>query len=119
MRVCLRSSPAQAPEGDRLDLGRLHIDLAARDVRLHGRRVKLTPKEYDLLVLFVRNSGKILTHRFLLTNIWGPAHVGDVAYLRVFIRQLRAKLEALPETPQIIVTEPGVGYRAIDARQDR
>ena len=74
--------------------------------------IKLTPKEFDLLVLLVSHVDRVLTHRQILTTIWGPAHVEDVAYLRVFIGQLRQKIEANPAEPVFILTEPGVGYRA-------
>jgi two-component system KDP operon response regulator KdpE len=76
--------------------------------------VKLTPREYDLLSLLARNAGKVMTHRQLLTAVWGPAHVEDVQYLRVFVGQLRAKVERQPAEPRLIVTETGVGYRFRD-----
>ena len=72
----------------------------------------LTPKEFDLLVALAEAPGRVLTHRQLLSKVWGPAHVDDVPYLRVFIGQLRQKIEADPAEPRLILTEPGIGYRA-------
>ncbi len=74
--------------------------------------MRLTPKEFELLVLLAGHAGKVLTHRHILKAIWGPAHVEDTPYLRVLVGQLRQKIEANPAEPQVIVTEPGVGYRA-------
>ena len=71
----------------------------------------LTPKEFELLALLVRHAGRVLTHRQLLTEVWGPAHGTDTQYLRVFIGQLRQKLEQDPSDPRLIITEPGIGYR--------
>ena len=78
---------------------------------LSGVPVKLTPREFDLLAILVRNAGRVVTHRQLITAVWGPAHADDLQYLRVFVGQLRQKLEAVPEAPQLILTEPGIGYR--------
>jgi len=91
--------------------GDLSVDLVRRNVRRGGEEVHLSPKEYDLLAELVANAGKVLTHRHILTKVWGPAHTEDAQYLRVFIRSLRHKLEADPARPQHILTEPGVGYR--------
>ena len=80
-----------------------------------GTALKLTPKEYDLLLLLARHAGRVVTHKTLLTSVWGPAHADDMHYLRVFIGQLRGKIERDPTNPVIIRTEPGVGYRmAVD-----
>jgi two-component system KDP operon response regulator KdpE len=76
---------------------------------VRGQEVKLTPREYDLLRLLVAHAGKVLTHRFLLHEIWGPE--ADVQYLRIYVRSLRQKIEANPEQPQHVLTEQGVGYR--------
>ena len=89
----------------------LVIDTLRRLVSRDGAPVKLTPKEYDLLALLARHAGRVVTHRTLLTSIWGSAHGEDLHYLRVFIGQLRAKIERDPTRPAIIRTEPGVGYR--------
>jgi two-component system KDP operon response regulator KdpE len=89
----------------------LTIDTIRRNVERDGEAVRLTPKEYDLLVLLARHAGRVITHRTLLTSVWGPAHGEDLHYLRVFIGQLRTKVEREPANPRIIRTEPGVGYR--------
>src|SRR5579863_8630244 len=91
--------------------GDLSVDLVRRNVQRGGIEVKLSPKEYDLLKILVTNAGKVLTHRHILTDVWGPAHTEDAQYLRVFIRNLRHKLEADPAQPKLILTESGVGYR--------
>ncbi len=93
--------------------GDLEVDLVQRRVRLSGADVKLTPKEYDLLKLLAQAGGKVLTHRMILERVWGPAHVTDTQYLRVYVRQLREKLGDDPASPRFILTEPGVGYRFI------
>jgi two-component system KDP operon response regulator KdpE len=91
--------------------GDLAVDLVRRQVTRDGRDVKLSPKEFDLLKHLVTHAGKVLTHRHLLREVWGPAHSADVQYLRVFIRGLRQKLEPDPTRPTHILTELGVGYR--------
>jgi two-component system KDP operon response regulator KdpE len=98
-------------EGERpiFRCGDLALDLVRRIVTLGGDEVKLSPKEYDLLRLFAAHAGKVLTHRFLLREVWGGAD--QVQYLRVYIRALRQKIEIDPERPRYIVTEQGVGYR--------
>jgi two-component system KDP operon response regulator KdpE len=94
----------------------LKIDYAARTVLLKGEAVKLTKKEYDLLCLLTRNAGKVLTHDYILRELWGPAQADQAQYLRVHIGNLRQKLNDDPASPSFILTEPGVGYRFI--RQD-
>lgn len=89
----------------------LSVDLVRRVVTVDGREVKLTPKEYDLLRILVTHAGKVITHRQLLREVWGPTSVYETHYLRVYIGQLRQKLEPNPAQPQYILTEPGVGYR--------
>ena len=91
----------------------LVVDPQARTVTRDGVALHLTPKEYDLLLELVRQAGRVLTHRQLLTKVWGPAHVDDVPYLRVTIAQLRTKIEAEPSRPRFIHNEPAVGYRFI------
>jgi two-component system KDP operon response regulator KdpE len=110
MRVAQRhrqpeAAPAVYTNGD------LRIDLARRLVTYHGQRVKLTPTEYALLRLLVQHAGRVLTHRQLLKEVWGPDEMDNTHYLRVYFAQLRQKLEADPQRPQVILTEPGVGYR--------
>jgi two-component system KDP operon response regulator KdpE len=80
-----------------------------------GQELKLTPKEFELLSFLARHSGKVVTHKQILTAVWGPAHTGDTQYLRVYIGHLRQKIEAEPNDPRVIVTEPGVGYRTAEA----
>lgn len=91
----------------------LTIDTIKRLVIRNGENLRLTPKEYDLLVMLARHTGRVVTHKTLLTSVWGPAHGEDLHYLRVFIGQLRSKIERDPGDPKIISTEPGVGYRFI------
>jgi two-component system KDP operon response regulator KdpE len=89
----------------------LTVDLVRRIVMVDGREVKLTPKEYDLLRVMVTHAGKVVTHQHLLREVWGPGSVYETHYLRVYIGQLRQKLEPDPALPRYILTEPGVGYR--------
>ncbi|HEX4111158.1 MAG TPA: response regulator [Stellaceae bacterium] len=91
--------------------GELSVDLVRRIVKLRGNDVRLSPKEYDVLKLLVTHAGKVMTHRQMLTQVWGPAHTEDAQYLRVVIRSLRLKIEPDPTQPQFIQTEAGVGYR--------
>jgi two-component system, OmpR family, KDP operon response regulator KdpE len=91
--------------------GELEVDLAARVVRLGDREVRLTATEYSLLRLFVQHAGKVLTHRHILKEVWGPNAVEQTHYLRVYMTHLREKLERDPAKPRLFVTEPGVGYR--------
>ncbi len=89
----------------------MQIDLARRSVTRNGEAVKLTPTEYALLV---QHSGRVLTQRHILREVWGAAYVNEIHYLRVYFAQLRQKLEENPALPRLIVTEPGVGYRLVD-----
>jgi two-component system, OmpR family, KDP operon response regulator KdpE len=89
----------------------LTVDLVKRVVTIDGREVKLTPKEYDLLRVLVTHAGKVITHQHLLRDVWGPASVHETHYLRVYIGQLRQKLEPDPAQPRYLITESGVGYR--------
>jgi two-component system KDP operon response regulator KdpE len=73
--------------------------------------IKLTPKEFELLAFLARHAGRVVTHRQILTAVWGPAHADDTQYLRVYVGQLRQKIEERPDDPQIVLTEPGIGYR--------
>ena len=93
--------------------GQLEVDLAARVVKLKGKEVKLTATEYSLLRLFVQHAGKVLTHRQILREVWGPNYVEQTHYLRVYLAHLREKLEANPAQPELLITEPGVGYRLV------
>jgi two-component system, OmpR family, KDP operon response regulator KdpE len=89
----------------------LAVNLQERTVVVRGQPVKLTPTEFTLLSLFVRNAGKVLTHTYLLQEVWGPTYAEETQYLRVFIGQLRKKIEVDPTTPRVLLTESGVGYR--------
>ena len=111
VRVAFRRAPAAAPESTRLAVGDFTIDVAAHTVAVAGRDVHLTPKEFELLVHFARHAGKVLTHRALLGAIWGGDNVEQVEYLRVFVGQLRKKIEPDPAEPRYLLTEPWVGYR--------
>jgi two-component system KDP operon response regulator KdpE len=111
IRTALRHREPAALSMSRFDIADLSIDLARRIVSRDGERVHLTPKEYDLLAYMARHAGLVMTHRQLLVAVWGPAHTEDLHYLRVFIGQLRNKIERDPSSPDLIRTEPGVGYR--------
>jgi two-component system KDP operon response regulator KdpE len=112
MRVALRHT-AGSKEEPVLTFGELTVDLSHRQVTMEGNEVKLTPTEYDILKYLVLNAGKVLTHRQLLRNIWGVDYQDEAHYLRVYIGQLRRKIEPDPTRPAYIITEPGVGYRFI------
>jgi two-component system KDP operon response regulator KdpE len=96
-----------------IDCNELQIDLAARTVRKNNETIKLTATEYSLLSLFAQHEGKVLTHQYLLREVWGPGYINQSQYLRVFIAQLRKKIETDPNRPAYIITESGVGYRFI------
>jgi two-component system KDP operon response regulator KdpE len=113
LRTVLRRSQPQSAEAI-FRTGNLEIDLSTRIVRKNGVEVKLTPTEYALLRLLVVHAGKVLTHRQLLTEVWGPNAVEQTHYLRVHIAHLREKLENNPTQPKFIITESGVGYRAVE-----
>lgn len=111
LRTALRHAAGAPPAPGVLRVDGLVIDQDRRMVTRDGTAVKLTPKEYDLLTTLARHAGRVLTHRQLLTQVWGPAHADDTQYLRVFIGQLRVKIEKNPAASKIIRTESGVGYR--------
>ncbi len=94
--------------------GRLEVDLSNRVVKVEGEEVRLTATEYALLRFFVQHAGKVLTHQQILREIWGPNQIEQTQYLRVYIAHLREKLEAIPAQPELIITEPAVGYRFIE-----
>lgn len=98
-------------QGEVFVTGNLSVDLGARIVKRNGEIVKLTPTEYSLLSLFVRNAGKVLTHRYILQQVWGPAFEEESQYSRVYVGQLRKKLEDDPSNPKLFLTESGIGYR--------
>lgn len=111
VRACLRKRPGAAAPPGRLEAGGVVLDVAAHTAARGGEALRLTPKEFELLAVLMAHAGRVLTHRNILERVWGKAHVEDVAYLRVFVGQLRQKIEAVPAEPKLIVTEPGVGYR--------
>jgi two-component system, OmpR family, KDP operon response regulator KdpE len=113
LRASLRHRMQKAGEPPVFRSGPLTVDLVRRTVKRGEEAVRLTPKEYDLLRMLVQHAGKVVTHRQLLQAVWGPAHVEDATYLRVFIGQLRRKIEPEPERPTLIQTETGVGYRLV------
>jgi two-component system, OmpR family, KDP operon response regulator KdpE len=115
--VLRRASALQGAEGADAAVyavGELQVDLANRRVMRAGTELHLTPLEYRLLAILVRHAGRVLTHRYLLKEVWGPAHVDQTAYLRVFMASLRRKIEADPARPRYLKTEQGVGYRMAD-----
>lgn len=109
IRVALRHRLQVQGEKPVFQTGDLTVDLVKRIVRVAGNEVKLSPKEYDILRILVQHAGKVLTHRFLLEHVWDG--LTDVQYLRVYVRQLRQKIETMPDQPRYILTETGVGYR--------
>lgn len=110
LRVAQRHAQPE-PEAQVFALGNLQVDLTRRLVTVRGEPVKLTPTEYALLRLMIQQAGKVLTHQQILRAVWGPEYVNETHYLRVYIAQLRQKLEDDPALPTYILTEPGVGYR--------
>jgi len=111
IRAALRRQPANDAQARVLEVGEFRIDLDAHVVTHGGEELRLTPKEFDLLAHLVRNAGKVLTHRSLLGAVWGGDYTEQHEYLRVFIGQLRKKLEPDPSKPRYILTEPWIGYR--------
>src|SRR5438552_15583898 len=109
MRAALRHQLQVHGERSVFRTGELAVDLVRRIVKVGDREVKLSPKEYELLRLLVQHAGKVLTHRFLLKELWSD--LTDAQYLRVYVRQLRQKIEADPQRPQYLLTETGIGYR--------
>jgi two-component system KDP operon response regulator KdpE len=114
LRVALRHSEKKSEEPI-FRSGSLLVDLADRRVTVEGKEISLTATEYNLLRLLVRHAGKVLTHRFLLREIWGPNAENQNHYLRVYIARLREKLKSSPEQPDILLTEAGIGYRLLDS----
>jgi two-component system KDP operon response regulator KdpE len=113
IRVALRhaAQPVGGSPEPVFEAGDLRVDLARREVRRGGQEVHLTPTEYKLLTLLIRHAGKVLTHRQLLKEVWGVSYADQSHYVRVYMAQLRQKLENDPARPRLLITEPGVGYR--------
>lgn len=118
IRVALRhsmlSTDVSQPNRSEVKIGELSINFEQRRVRIAGDSVHLTPTEYKLVALLVKHAGKVLTHKFILKEIWGPSSVEESQYLRVFMANLRRKIEPDPAQPRYIITEIGVGYRLLD-----
>lgn len=115
MRVALRhASDVGGPPSESIVVGDLRLDVEARRVFVKEREVRLTPIEFKLFTVLMKNAGKVLTHRQLLKDVWGPTHLDQTQYVRVYMVQLRHKLEEQPARPRYLVTEPGVGYRLRD-----
>jgi two-component system KDP operon response regulator KdpE len=112
MRSALRGN-VNAESIPVIDCGNIQIDLLSRTVKKKDEIIKLTATEYNLLSLFAKNEGKVLTHHYLLREVWGPGYINQSQYLRVFIAQLRKKIETDANKPEIIVTESGIGYRFV------
>lgn len=117
VRAALRRAPQTSEGATVIEEGDFRIDLERRELQVAGRDVRLSPKEFDLLLYFIRHSGRVLTHRTLLANTWGGNYTEQVEYLRVFIRHLRKKIEPDPAKPRYILTDPWVGYRFEPAGQ--
>jgi two-component system KDP operon response regulator KdpE len=111
MRAALRHRMQRKSEIPVLRVGDIEVDAVRHRVTRAGAEVKLTPKEFELLSFLARHAGRVLTHKQVLTAVWGPAHTEDTQYLRVYVGQLRQKIEAAPDDPRVILTEPGIGYR--------
>ena len=114
MRAAIRHRMQSRDEKANLRVGDLEIDIPRRRIARSGEEVKLTPKEFELLTFLVRHAGKVVTHKQILTAVWGPAHTEDTQYLRVYIGHLRQKVEQNPDDPKIVTTEPGIGYRVAE-----
>jgi two-component system, OmpR family, KDP operon response regulator KdpE len=113
VRALLRRPVAEPHPDSPLTTGLLTLDPGAHEIRLAGTRLDLTAREFDVLAYLMRHANKVVTHRLLLTQVWGPQYEGDTQYLRVFINRLRRKIEPDPTHPRIVITDPGVGYRLV------
>lgn len=115
MRAALRHRLQRKAEIPVLRVGDLEVDAVRRRVTRAGAELKLTPKEFELLSFLARHAGRVITHKQILAVVWGPAHTEDTQYLRVYIGQLRQKIEEKPDDPRIVLTEPGIGYRIAES----
>jgi two-component system KDP operon response regulator KdpE len=111
MRTAMRHRMQRRAETPVFRVGDLEVDSVRHRATRAGVEVKLTPKEFELLSFLARHAGRVVTHKQILTAVWGPAHVADTQYLRVYVGQLRQKIEARADDPRLILTEPGIGYR--------
>ena len=115
MRTALRHRMQRKAEVPVLRVGNLEVDAVRHRATRGGAELKLTPKEFELLSFLAKHPGRVLTHKQILTAVWGPAHTEDTQYLRVYIGQLRQKVEEHPDDPKIVLTEPGIGYRIAES----
>ena len=115
MRTALRHRMQRKAEIPVLRVGTLEVDAVRHRAMRAGAELKLTPKEFELLSFLAKHAGRVLTHKQILAAVWGPAHTEDTQYLRVYIGQLRQKVEERPDDPVIILTEPGIGYRIAES----
>jgi two-component system KDP operon response regulator KdpE len=115
MRTALRHRMQRKAEVPVLRVGNLEVDAVRHRALRNGAELKLTPKEFELLSFLSKHAGRVLTHRQILTAVWGPAHTEDTQYLRVYVGQLRQKVEEHADDPRIILTEPGIGYRIAES----
>ncbi|WP_404286768.1 response regulator [Microvirga sp. RSM25] len=115
LRTALRHRMQRKGETPVVSVGGLEIDVPRRRVSWQGTEVNLSPREFDLLAFLASHAGKVVTHKQILTAVWGAAHENDTQYLRVYVGQLRQKIEPNPSDPHFILTEPGIGYRLLDA----
>ena len=111
IRALIRSAQQHISENSELKIGPFWIDIAAHVIKKSDVELHFTPTEFKLFLLLIKNSNRVISHRQLLKEVWGPGFGNDVQYLRVFMKQLRQKVEAIPSQPEFIITEPGVGYR--------
>ena len=115
MRTALRHRMQRKAEVPVLRIADLEVDAVRHRVTKAGAELHLTPKEFELLSFLARHAGRVVTHKQILAAVWGPAHTEDTQYLRVYIGQLRQKIEAKPDDPRVVLTEPGIGYRIAEA----
>ena len=115
MRTALRHRMQRKTEVPVLRVGNLEVDAVRHRATRGGAELKLTPKEFELLSFLAKHPGRVVTHKQILTAVWGPAHTEDTQYLRVYIGQLRQKVEEHPDDPKIVLTEPGIGYRIAES----
>ena len=115
MRTALRHRMQRQAETPLLRVGNLEVDSLRHRAMRAGAELKLTPKEFELLSFLARHAGRVVTHKQILTAVWGPAHTEDTQYLRVYVGQLRHKVEERADDPRIILTEPGIGYRIAES----
>jgi two-component system KDP operon response regulator KdpE len=118
LRAALRHRMQRTGETPIVRIDGLEIDIPRRRVCRDGEEVRLTPKEFELLGFFTRHAGKVVTHKQVLNAVWGPAHESDTQYLRVYVGQLRQKVEPDPAEPSVVLTEPGIGYRLAEPRDN-